>query len=230
MGELTPFLRRILKRVGKDLVHVTGFNGYASIRACNAIEPNTGSFPFTYPQSQNAYSTLKPAVALFDFTTPWRKVSRAAARTRPWPQFFFCHHPVTLALVIRREALPLPLVSYEQATAEVGILPMKIPIVECWHPGPIPFGAIDRVMIIRRCPQRVRTLPPGANELSCSNIYEMLWPRLPYPLTAEEEHTQMLVDHFASSPDDVIADILERGRQYDERKRLSLVDHGERIS
>jgi hypothetical protein len=220
MGEATPFLQRILKRVGKDLVHITGFNGYNGIRESAAIKPNTGSFPFTYRQSEKAYSTLKPAVALFDFSTPWRRVSKAAARTRPWPQFFFCHYPITLALVIRRKALPLPLISYDQAVAEVGVIPMKIPIVECWHAGPIPFGAIDRVLVIRKHPQRVRTLSPRAKVLSSPKLCEALWPHLAYPLTAEEEHMQILVNMFDNVDEKVIDEMLERARRYDERKRL----------
>ncbi len=214
MGAITPFLQRILKRVGKDLVHITGFNGYKGICESAAIKPNTGSFPFTYPQSEKAYSTLKPAVALFDFSAPWRKVPKAAAMTRPWPQFFFCHYPITLALVIRRKVLPLPLVSYDQALAEVGLIPMKIPIVECWHAGPIPFDAIDRVLVIRKHPQRVRTLSPRAKVLSSPKLCEALWPHLAYPLTAEEEHMHMCKKMWENVDEKVSADILERARQY----------------
>jgi len=229
MGEITPFLQRILKRVGKDLVHITGLNGYKGICESAAIKPNTGSFPFTYPQSEKAYSTLKPAVALFDFSAPWRRVSKAAARTRPWPQFFFCHYPITLALVIQRKALPLPLISYDQALAEVGVIPMKIPIVECWHAGPLPFGAIDRVFVIRKHPQRVRTLSPRAKVLSSPKLCEALWPHLPFPLTAEEERMQMYRNICKDVDKNVIADVLERARQYDERKRLPPDDQLEPI-
>jgi len=229
MGEITSFLQRILKRVGKDLVHITGLNGYNCICESAAIKPNTGSFPFTYPQSAKAYSTLKPAVALFDFSAPWRRVSKAAARTRPWPQFFFCHYPITLALVIRRQDLPLPLISYDQALAEVGVIPMKIPIVECWHAGPIPFGAIDRVLVIRKHPQRVRTLSPRANVLSSPKLCEALWPHLPFPLTAEEEHKQMLLKMWENVDETVIADALDRARQHKERKRLPPDDQLEPI-
>jgi hypothetical protein len=222
MGEITPFLQGILKRLGKDLIHITGFDGYKGICDVAAIIPNTGSFPFTYPQSKNAYSTIKPAVALFDFSTPWRKVSKAAARSRPWPQFFFCHYPVTLALVIRRKALPLPLVSYDQAVAEVGLNPTKIPIVECWHAGPIPFGAIDRVLVIRKHPQRVRTLSPRAIVLASPKLCETLWPHLAYPLTAKEEHIQMVLTMFENIDKKVIDDMEERARQHLERRRQSM--------
>jgi hypothetical protein len=229
MGEITPFLQGILKRVAKDLVHITGVDGYNGICESAAIKPNTGSFPFTYPQSEKAYSTLKPAVALFDFSTPWRKVSKAAATTHPWPQFFFCHYPITLALVIRRKDLPLPLVSYDQAVAEVGVIPMKIPIVECWHAGPIPFGAIDRVVVIRKHPKRVRTLLPRARVLSSPSLCEALWPHLAYPLTADEEHMEMWRNMIENTDEAVIADILERARKYDERKRLPPDDQLEPI-
>jgi hypothetical protein len=220
MGEITPFLQRILKRVGKDLVHITGLNGYKGICDSAAIKPNTGSFLFTYPQSEKAYSTLKPAVALFDFSAPWRTVSKAAAKTRPWPQFFFCHYPITLALVIQRKGLPLPLISYDQALAEVGVIPMKIPKVECWHAGPIPFRAIDRVLAIRKHPQRVRTLSPRAKVLSSPKLCEALWPHLPFPLTGEEEHLQMWLKMWENVDENVIADVLERARQHEARKGL----------
>jgi hypothetical protein len=219
MGEMTPFLQRILKRVGKDLVHITGLNGFKGICESAAIEPNSGSFPFTNPQSEKAYSTLKPAVALFDFSTPWRRVSKAAARTRTWPQFFFCHYPITLALVVQRKALPLPLISYDQAVVEVGVLPMKIPIVECWHPGPIPFGAIDRVLVIRKHPQRVRTLSSRAKVLSSPKLCEALWPHLPFPITAEEEHIQWWLKMWENAGEKAIANMLERARQHKEHKR-----------
>ena len=221
-SDVTPFLEQILKRVGKDLVHITGINGFKGIFESAAIEPNRGSFPFTYPQSEKAYSTLKPAVALFDFSTPWRRVSRAAATTRPWPQFFFCHYPVTFAIIMQRKNLPLPLISYDDAVAEVGPIPMKIPIVECWHAGPIPFGAIDRVFVIRKHPQRVRTLSPRTKVLASPKLCEALWPHLPFPLTDEEEHRQWWLKLWENAGDNVIADMLERARQHDERRRLAL--------
>lgn len=220
MGEITPFLQRILNRVGKDLVHITGVNGYKGICESAEIKPNSGSFPFTYPQSEKAYSTLKPAVALFDFFTPWHMVSKAEAMMRPWPKFFFCHYPITLALVIRRKALPLPLISYDQALAEVGDIPVKIPIVECWHAGPIPFGAIDRVFVIRKHPQRLRTLSPRAKVLSSPKLCEALWPHLPYPLSAQEEHMQMWAIMLENVDETMIADILERSRTHNECNRI----------
>ena len=123
--------------------------------------------------------------------------------------------------MIRRAALPLPRIYYDQAVAEFGVNPMKIPIVECWHAGPIPFGAIDRVLVIRNHPQRVRTVSPRAKVLSSSKLWEALWPQLPYPLTAEEAHMQWWLKLWENVDEKVIADLVERGRQCDERKRLS---------
>jgi hypothetical protein len=216
MEELTPFLKGVLKRAGKNLVHVTGLDGYKGICDAAAIEPNRGLFPFTYPQSKSAYSTVKPAVALFDFSIPWRKVSKA----EHWPQFFFCHRRVTLALVIDRKSLPLPLTAYDQAVSEVGILPTKIPIVECWHAGPIPFGCIDRVLVIRKHPERVRTVSPRAKVLSSSNLRKALWPHLPPPLTEDEENTEAWLKMFENWEPSAIEDMLERARLYDESRRL----------
>ena len=129
----------ILPALRKGLIHCTSLSALASIFRIGKILPNDGSFPFTYPQSQNSYASHNRAVSLFDFETP--SVAELLDEKWKWGSFFFVHKP-TIALRLDRDCLKTDLIPNNAAKQEVGFKKMWIPRVEVWYPEPIPVEVI----------------------------------------------------------------------------------------
>ena len=163
-----------------SLFHITSSSGLAGILKAGLILANDGSRPYTYPQSENSFALLRHVVSLFDFESAldWQMVEQ-------WwkcENFFTKHHPATFVLELLRDRMPAPLITYEQATTEVGYGPYKIPFVEAWSPFSIPVSAVRRVVVVRRCPVRFRSLCVSDKRLlQPHTLVRQLWPALRPP-------------------------------------------------
>ena len=137
-------LLRVLRR---GVYHLTSVQGYRGIRRSGEIQPNEGSFPYTYPQSATSYARLQGYVSLFDFETP--TISQCLL-TRPlWDGFFIKHKPATLLISLDRKKLAPKLIPNDVA--------LQVPQhergtwlrhVEVWYPGPIPFGWVVTCILV----------------------------------------------------------------------------------
>ncbi len=177
-------LRFLIQRLRQSLVHVTGAAGLHGIRKSGAVVANDGTRPFTYGSSRQCYATVKVAVALFDFE---RATDEEMVSTFDrYEQFFTLDRPATFVLHVDRQGLDL--IHYDEATAEVGGRPMKIPWVEAWVPRQIPISRVRKITVVRMDPFAFRTL--RANDpridLAADQIVAEVWPHLPAPRTREE--------------------------------------------
>ena len=138
-------IKSLLPHIRRGLWHTTGPRGFAGIRAAGSILPNTGEFPFTFPQTGNSFGFHNGYVSLFDLGSAadeelidcyWK-----------WTEFFFTHEPYTIAIELDRDRLRERLIPNAVARTR-GSTTVWIPWVEAWHDGPISLTAAKGFILI----------------------------------------------------------------------------------
>jgi hypothetical protein len=161
--------RQFYKVLRGSLFHCTSRLAFGSILKHGVIKPNTGEFPWTYPQSQNSYGSRRGKVCLFDFERSTRRQCLETADR--WRQFLQVHQPYTVVIGIDRAALPDRVIEWEQANHEAwNVLPephaVIIPYVEVWVPE-VPVSAFKWVRpSCRFCKEPGRGIEGGSWSLS----------------------------------------------------------------
>lgn len=130
-----------------SICHRTSIEGYRGIKDSGFIYPNTGQYPYTYPQSKVYFASSKGYVSLFDFTSVLDRDCISNHHT--WGKFFFDQEPVTIVLRLNEEHLVDRIPNNLAPKSGNAEYKGYIPYVEAWYPGPIPFGAINRLIISR---------------------------------------------------------------------------------
>ena len=128
------------------LFHRTSREVYRGIKISEKISPNTGQFPVTYPQSKYYFASFRGYVSLFDFRSASDRHCISIHHT--WGSFFFDQEPITIILRLNKDYLLDKLIPNDSAP-KLGNPKYKgyIPYIEAWYPEPIPFGAIDGLII-----------------------------------------------------------------------------------
>jgi hypothetical protein len=136
-------LAHIMPILQNNVWHRTSHSGAIGIYQDGFIRPNLGEFSFTYPQSEYYYGGRNGYVCLFDFETA--NEDDYCDNVDVWAPFLTDQEPVTFLLGLDRKQLPA-LITYESIPKSE----MKcIGFVECWYPEPIPFSAVDQLLITR---------------------------------------------------------------------------------
>lgn len=109
--------------------------------------PNTGEFPYSYPQSKFYFGPSKGYVCLFDFESATEEECIAIHHT--WGHFFSDHKPATIVIMLNREKLGDELIPSSAAPQlGNGEYRGRIPFVEVWYPKPVPISAIDGYIVV----------------------------------------------------------------------------------
>ena len=134
--------------VRKEICHRSGVEGLKSILETGAIRPNDGSFPDTYPQSQDSYARVNQYVSLFDFKALTDE--ECVGQMYHWYRFFFDHKPVTIVILLDRQSLAAKLIPNEKAQEDTRgrDYPIFLPGVEVFYPEPIPCKLFTGYLII----------------------------------------------------------------------------------
>ena len=151
----------------KGIFHRTSVEGYRGMLRDGLILSNTGSFPFSYPQSKTYYGYSKGYISLFDFESSREEDYLTNYHT--WEQFFFDHKPVTIVLRLNRGWLAPKLIpNSERPQIDEQGYKASIPYVEVWYPEPIPLSVIDDYFITwdARDSDAIRWLHFPKNDLS----------------------------------------------------------------
>lgn len=128
------------------IFHRTSISGYKGIKERGKIIPNQGEFLYTYPQSKTYFASSKGYVCLFDFTTASDYQCISICDT--WSGFFFDQEPFTIVLRLSKTYLVDKLIPNTSAP-KLGDPEYKgyIPYIESWYPEPIPYEAIEGLII-----------------------------------------------------------------------------------
>jgi hypothetical protein len=140
---------KIYQRLRGGLFHCTSLDGCEGIRRFQRISPNSGQFPYTYPQSKYYWAGKSGYVSLFDFgPTTDQECIREHGK---WAKFFLSRKPVAVVVRLNRKMLSEKLIP-NTAGPQRGepFHACYIPCVEAWYPEEIPFGAIDGFIIVQR--------------------------------------------------------------------------------
>jgi hypothetical protein len=131
----------LMPRLKKGLLHCTSIEGYKGIHQDGNIRPNTGQFPYSYPQSASYYGS-NGYICLFDFEFVQEKDYRKNYDF--WEDFIYSRNKPKIILRLNRKTLKKNLIPNSAApkSGEKGYKP-KIPFVEAWYPKDIPISAIN---------------------------------------------------------------------------------------
>jgi hypothetical protein len=186
ISNIYPFLRG-------DLFHRTNFEGYRGIREAKQILPNTGQFPYTYPQSEFSYGANIGGVSLFDFTSASDRDCISIHLT--WGGFFFDQKPATIVFRMDKEFLSQKLISNSDAP-KLSDPQYKgyIPFIEAWYPEPIPFDAIVGIII---------SMDRGFGKLPIIEEYSM----------AEIKDVDLLIDNLDRQWKEMLNEIENQGSE-----------------
>ena len=113
-----------------------------------AIIPNDGSLSDTYPQSKMSYSRYHSLVSLFDFKNC--NEDECLNQIHEWYRFFFDHKPVTVVILLSRQALESKLIPNQKAFTDTNgtFDPIFIPNVEVFYPESIPCDKFESYLVI----------------------------------------------------------------------------------
>lgn len=136
---------KIYSFLKNGLFHRTSINGYRGIKRSGKILPNSGQFPYTYPQSKYYFGTSKSYVSLFDFSSAQYRELITIHHT--WGGFFYDQKPVTIVLRLNKRLLSGKLIPNSIAKLDNPENKGYIPYVEAWYPEAIPFSAIIGLII-----------------------------------------------------------------------------------
>jgi hypothetical protein len=146
-------LNALLREKG-SFWHRTSLLGLKGILTANALQPNAGSFGYSYPQSKSSYASALKAVALFDFDEPTDDA--IADRAYAWEPFIFGKLPGVL-IRLDRAALDksLLILPSEIWANDYRLSPLQdrakltiIPDMEALYIGPISAGAFSRLILL----------------------------------------------------------------------------------
>lgn len=128
------------------LFHRTNIEGYRGIMSSRMISPNTGQFPYTYPQSEYYFASSRGYVSLFDFRYASDRDCISIHHT--WGSIFFDQKPITIVLRLNKDYLTDKLIPNDSAP-KLGNPEYKgyIPYIEAWYPELIPIEAIEGLII-----------------------------------------------------------------------------------
>jgi hypothetical protein len=131
----------LMPRLKKGLLHCTSIEGYKGIRQDGNIRPNTGQFPYSYPQSASYYGS-NGYICLFDFEFVQEKDYRKNYYF--WEDFIYSRNKPKIILRLNRKTLKKKLIPSVAAPkpGEENYKP-KIAFVESWYPEDISVSAID---------------------------------------------------------------------------------------
>jgi len=134
--------------VRREVCHRCSVEGLRNILETGAIRPNDGSFPDTYPQSQDSYARANHYVSLFDFATQTEQ--ECVQQMHYWYRFFFDQKPVTIVILLDRQSLAARLIPNKEAQEHTGErdYPIFLPGVEAFYPEPIPCELFTGYLII----------------------------------------------------------------------------------
>jgi len=141
----------ILSRLRRDIFHTTSLNSLRAILDLGEIRPSGEFEHATSYRPDVHYGGRCGYACLFDFETPTEEECLKHYRNK-WGSVLRCHSPVTIAIRLRRSAIPnlIPNTPPELVRDEHGQLfqPVYIPKVEVWSAEPIPTSAILGYIVI----------------------------------------------------------------------------------
>ena len=136
--------------------HRTSVAALPSIVGTGELRPNSGSFPYSYPQSKVSYASALKAVALFDFETASEEA--ISDRSYAWEAFMLGNLPGVLIRIDRNVLDPQFLILPSQITAgDARIQPLRdklkfmiIPDVEALYLRTVPASAFRELILLDR--------------------------------------------------------------------------------
>jgi hypothetical protein len=145
MSVKLPDWYRLIKH---SICHRTGIAGLRGIFSRGAIIPNDGSLADTYPQSKISYARHNNLVSLFDFGNCTE--AECLNQIHEWYRFFFDHKPVTVVILLSRQALESKLIPNQKAFTDTNgtFDPIFIPKLEVFCPEPIPCDKFEGYLVI----------------------------------------------------------------------------------
>lgn len=163
----------LFHELATGLCHCTSLKGYRDILSDGFIRPNDGTFPYSFPQSENSCCRMLDSVSLFDFeTAPTEQIFDR--RFHPnWSPFIFAHRPVTVILKIWRDVVDDRLISSNEANKRTGGGVVIRPVEAC-YPGPIPIDGVRGAIVTYALgPRKYRSFDgylPSASEVEALNV------------------------------------------------------------
>jgi len=136
---------RSLYPILKDRIyHRCSLQNCLSILSKKAIEPNSGQYEFTYPQSEHNFGHRNGWICLFDFKQDPFHIYIAHDT---WSTFFQQYKPITIVFELNRKKLD-GIIPNEYYDSKKHKRTTRIPYVEAWYPRPIHISKIDKFIIV----------------------------------------------------------------------------------
>lgn len=140
--------------------HVSCGRNAVSIAKSGAIQPNVdGQLPSSFGSSQRGFFRLRGCVSVFDFKSPDEATVRDSLwKCAPW---YAARRKCDFELAVYFLAAQAcdSLLSWKLNHEQRAFSEMVVPYVEAGHPGPIPLGAIDELLLVS-----IEREPPTALE------------------------------------------------------------------
>jgi hypothetical protein len=124
--------------------HVTSLHGFRGIIKDQFICPNINNrFKVTYSQTLNSVAKKNNCISLFDLENIPDEIYNDSIYTHQRHSILFAHQPFSIVLNLNRSKLT-EIVPYHKIENKNGVI---IGHMECIYPEPIPFSAIDKIII-----------------------------------------------------------------------------------
>ena len=137
----------LYNQIKGGIYHSTSITGFRGICSSGSILPNTGSFPFSFPQSPHNCCHKLGAISLLDLRSPAHPLVGPDAWLNNWERFLNNHKPITVLLDIAPDYLSEQLHDYESLRQRFPGCGMVIEAEKC-YPRPIPIDAVSRCILV----------------------------------------------------------------------------------
>lgn len=139
-------ISQLMPKLEDGLFHCTDIRGIVGIGESGKIEPNTGDFPFSFPQSQASFGFNNGWICLFDFSGLEER--QLALHHWKWQSFFITHCIMKIILKLTRANLTKKLIPNSiRPLPNDNNYKVAMPIVESWYPEPIDIQSISKCII-----------------------------------------------------------------------------------